>query len=188
MGSRRWGSQRHIADRREPPVLSAPERAAARAWVRRFRRSGVRWLPRRDHGPSKSATVHLFSAAADRVLRGIDSERGIAWRAADSLALRDLLGLGLTEAPPDHSTISQTRRLIAVECGLCQSPAHPRPSWATAPSSTRRIAGATVRAPLRSWRTPTRARARTREPAEAAARACRGVQSGRLDADATSRL
>jgi len=45
----------------------------------------------------------------------IDSERGIAWRAADSLALRDFLGLGLTEAPPDHSTISRTRRLIAVE-------------------------------------------------------------------------
>lgn len=46
---------------------------------------------------------------------GIDSERGIAWRAADSLALRDFLGLGLAEAPPDHSTISRTRRLIAVE-------------------------------------------------------------------------
>jgi len=46
---------------------------------------------------------------------GIDSERGIAWRAADSLALRDFLGLALTEAPPDHSTISRTRRLIAVE-------------------------------------------------------------------------
>jgi len=46
---------------------------------------------------------------------GIDSERGIAWRAADSLALRDFLGLGLTEASPDHSTISRTRRLIAVE-------------------------------------------------------------------------
>jgi transposase len=46
---------------------------------------------------------------------GIDSERGIAWRAADSLALRDFVGLGLTEAPPDHSTISRTRRLIAAE-------------------------------------------------------------------------
>ena len=45
----------------------------------------------------------------------IDSERGIAWRAADSLALRDFLGVGLEEAPPDHSTISRTRRLIAVE-------------------------------------------------------------------------
>ena len=46
---------------------------------------------------------------------GIDSERGIAWRAADSLALRDLLRLNLSEAPPDHSTISRTRRLIDVE-------------------------------------------------------------------------
>jgi hypothetical protein len=46
---------------------------------------------------------------------GIDSERGIAWRAADSLALRDFLGMGLDAAPPDHSTISRTRRLIAVE-------------------------------------------------------------------------
>src|SRR5262249_26454970 len=46
---------------------------------------------------------------------GIDSERGIAWRAADSLALRDFLGLNLYEAPPDHSTVSRTRRLIAVE-------------------------------------------------------------------------
>src|ERR1700737_4058258 len=46
---------------------------------------------------------------------GIDSERGIAWRAADSLALRSFLGVGLGEMPPDHSTISRTRRLIDVE-------------------------------------------------------------------------
>jgi transposase len=46
---------------------------------------------------------------------GIDSERGIAWRAADSLALRDFLGLALHEAPSDHSTISRTRRLIDLE-------------------------------------------------------------------------
>ena len=46
---------------------------------------------------------------------GLDSERGIAWRAADSLTLRDFLGLTLPEAPPDHSTISRTRRLIDVE-------------------------------------------------------------------------
>src|SRR2546422_2602051 len=46
---------------------------------------------------------------------GLDSERGIAWRAADSLAVRNFLGLGLDEAAPDHSTISRTRRLIGVE-------------------------------------------------------------------------
>lgn len=43
---------------------------------------------------------------------GIDSERGIAWRVADSIGLRDFLGLTLTDATPDHSTISRTRRLI----------------------------------------------------------------------------
>ena len=46
---------------------------------------------------------------------GIDSERGIAWRTADSLARRGFLGLGLDEVTPEHSTISRTRRLIDVE-------------------------------------------------------------------------
>lgn len=46
---------------------------------------------------------------------GIEGERGIAWRAADSLALRHFLELELKEQPPDHSTISRTRRLIDVE-------------------------------------------------------------------------
>src|SRR5262249_36257340 len=43
---------------------------------------------------------------------GLDSERGIAWRAADSLAVREFVGLGLDRAAPDHSTISRTRRVI----------------------------------------------------------------------------
>ena len=46
---------------------------------------------------------------------GLDAERAIAWRAADSFALRDFLGLVLPKGPPDHSTISRTRRLIDVE-------------------------------------------------------------------------
>jgi transposase len=46
---------------------------------------------------------------------GIDSERGIAWRAADSFALRNFLGAGLEDAPLDHSTIPCTRRLIDLE-------------------------------------------------------------------------
>lgn len=46
---------------------------------------------------------------------GLDSERAIAWRAADSLSIRTFLGLELQEAPPDHSTISRTRRLIDLE-------------------------------------------------------------------------
>jgi transposase len=46
---------------------------------------------------------------------GIDSERGIAWRLADSLALRRFVGIALDEDTPDHSTISRTRRLIDLE-------------------------------------------------------------------------
>ena len=46
---------------------------------------------------------------------GIEGERGIAWRAADSLALRRFLELELSEQSPDHSTASRTRRLIDVE-------------------------------------------------------------------------
>jgi transposase len=43
---------------------------------------------------------------------GIDSERGIAWRVADSLSLRQFLGYGIDESTPDHVTISRTRRLL----------------------------------------------------------------------------
>ena len=46
---------------------------------------------------------------------GIDSERGIAWRVADSLTLRQFLSIGLDETTPDHVTISRTRRLISAE-------------------------------------------------------------------------
>jgi transposase len=46
---------------------------------------------------------------------GLDSERAMAWRAADSLSIRSFLGLELDEPSPDHSTISRTRRLIDVE-------------------------------------------------------------------------
>ena len=43
---------------------------------------------------------------------GLDSERGIAWRLADSLTLRQFLSIGWDENTPDHVTISRTRRLI----------------------------------------------------------------------------
>ena len=46
---------------------------------------------------------------------GIDSERGIAWRAGDSLSIREFVGIPLDEGAPDHTTISRTRRLIDLE-------------------------------------------------------------------------
>jgi transposase len=46
---------------------------------------------------------------------GIDSERGIAWLCGDSRGLGRFLGYAPTELTPDHSTVSRTRRLIALE-------------------------------------------------------------------------
>jgi len=46
---------------------------------------------------------------------GIDSERGIAWRAKDSLGLRAFLGYPLTQDTPDHSSLSRTRTRIDAE-------------------------------------------------------------------------
>ena len=48
-------------------------------------------------------------------LEGIDSERGIAWRCADSLSLREFLGYSLTKGTPDHSTLSVIRGRIDLE-------------------------------------------------------------------------
>jgi transposase len=56
-----------------------------------------------------------FRALLVGYFEGIDSERGIAWRTADSLALRSFLGFELGQSTPDHSTLSRTRRLIDVE-------------------------------------------------------------------------
>ena len=73
--------------------------------------------------PFYAATVGRPSLRPGRYFRllligyfeGQDSERGIAWRTADSLSLRAFLGVGLDEATPEHSTISRTRRLIDLE-------------------------------------------------------------------------
>ena len=46
---------------------------------------------------------------------GLSSERGIAWRLADSPSLRSFLDLEVTESAPDHTPRSRTRRRIDVE-------------------------------------------------------------------------
>ena len=48
-------------------------------------------------------------------MEGIGSERGIAWRCADSISLREFLGYGLSKNPPDHSSVSRTRRRLSLE-------------------------------------------------------------------------
>jgi transposase len=46
---------------------------------------------------------------------GLDSQRGIAWRCADSLALRQFLGVTLEAGTPDHSTLTNTRKRLPPE-------------------------------------------------------------------------
>ena len=43
---------------------------------------------------------------------GINSQRGIAWRCADSLALREFLGLSWRESSPDHSSLTRIRQRL----------------------------------------------------------------------------
>src|SRR5579883_2740713 len=64
--------------------------------------------------PSMAPGVY-FRSLLIGYFEGLDSERGIAWRAADSLSLRKFLGYALDEETPDHSTISRTRRLYWLE-------------------------------------------------------------------------
>lgn len=46
---------------------------------------------------------------------GLDSERGIAWRCADSLSLRQFLGYDMSEDTPDHSSLSRIRQRLDVQ-------------------------------------------------------------------------
>src|SRR3954467_14029944 len=83
-----------------------------------------RWIERRCVGyyeqeekrgqPSLPPGVY-FRMLLVGYFEGIDSQRGIAWRCADSLSLRDLLGLALDEASPDHSTLTNTRKRLPRE-------------------------------------------------------------------------
>jgi Transposase domain (DUF772) len=54
--------------------------------------------------PGRYFRMHLVG-----YFEGIDSERGLEWRGADSLSLRDFLGLGLRDRVPDHSWLSRSR-------------------------------------------------------------------------------
>src|SRR5438477_5694055 len=64
--------------------------------------------------PSLTPGIY-FRALLIGYFEGIGAERGIAWRLADSLALRHFVGIALDEYTPDHTTISRTRRLIELD-------------------------------------------------------------------------
>jgi len=46
---------------------------------------------------------------------GLDSQRGIAWRCADSLSLKQFLGFQLTDSTPDHSSLTRIRNRLPLE-------------------------------------------------------------------------
>jgi transposase len=60
--------------------------------------------------PGRYFRMHLVG-----YFEGIDSERGLEWRCADSLSLREFLRLSLREPVPDHSWLSKTRSRLPVE-------------------------------------------------------------------------
>jgi transposase len=60
--------------------------------------------------PGRYFRMHLVG-----YFEGIDSERGLEWRCADSLSLREFLRLGTTEPVPDHSWLSKTRARLPLE-------------------------------------------------------------------------
>lgn len=64
--------------------------------------------------PSLPPAIY-FRALLIGYFEGLDSERGIAWRVADSMALRRFLGYALTDQTTDHSTLSRNRRLIDLQ-------------------------------------------------------------------------
>ena len=68
-----------------------------------------------DEGRPSLPPGRYFRLLLIGYFEGLAAERAIAWRAADSFAVRECLGLMLPEAPPDHSTMSRTRRLIDLE-------------------------------------------------------------------------
>ena len=46
---------------------------------------------------------------------GLDSQRGSAWRCADSLALREFLGYALTDPTPVHASLTEIRKRLPQE-------------------------------------------------------------------------
>jgi transposase len=46
---------------------------------------------------------------------GLDSQRAIAWRCSDSLSLRSFLGTPLSEATPDHSSLTRIRQRLPLD-------------------------------------------------------------------------
>jgi transposase len=74
----------------------------------------------RDYYADGTGRVSLPPGVYFRMLlvgyfEGLDSQRAIAWRCADSLSLRAFLGIPLSEATPDHSSLTKIRQRLPLD-------------------------------------------------------------------------
>jgi len=122
MSKRRWERQKHLwinaAEIVTPPGHPFYERLNqlldAQGFDRFVEEQCASFYAERRGRPSIPPGVY-FRMLLIGYFEGIDSERGIAWRCADSLALRAFLGYGLNQTTPEHSSLSVIRSRIDVE-------------------------------------------------------------------------
>lgn len=94
------------------PFYSKLDELLAKADFDRFCEDRCRNFYHQKLGRPSLAPGTYFRIMMVGFFEGLESERGIAWRVADSLTLRQFLHIGLGERTPDHVTISRTRRLF----------------------------------------------------------------------------
>jgi transposase len=82
-------------------------------WVER--RCQEYYTPEEARGQPSIPPGLYFRMLLVGYFENIDSQRGIAWRCADSLSLRTFLGVALDQATPNHSTLTNTRRRLPPE-------------------------------------------------------------------------
>jgi transposase len=83
------------------------------AWVQR--RCQPYYAQQEKRGQPSIPPGLCFRMLLGGYFENLDSQRGIAWRCADSLSLRDFLGVPLHETTPDHSTLTNTRKRLPQE-------------------------------------------------------------------------
>ena len=75
----------------------------------------MRAVLRQECRPPFHPAGPVFPYAASGYFEGIDSERGTCWRCQDSLSVRECVGLGFTDAAPDHFSMTRIRQRLPLE-------------------------------------------------------------------------
>jgi transposase len=107
-------THQQLRSQRHPYYQTVNRILAEKGFDRHAETVCARFYAKKKGRPSMAPGVY-FRCLLLGYFEGIDSERGIAWRAADSLSIRDFLGIPASKQTPDHSTISKTRKRIAIE-------------------------------------------------------------------------